>query len=218
MDASQKADLLQQMGVDVYTLRHTAVDEIDNIAEADSKGLDVLAREVADCKRCNLYKSRTQTVFGVGHPQAQIMFVAEAPGQDEDLQGEPFVGRAGQLLNLMLGAAGWRREEVYIANILKCRPPNNRNPQADEIGQCEDYLVKQIALIKPQLLVALGRIAAQNLLSTSTSISRLRGQKHIYQKAGIPLIVSYHPAYLLRNPIDKAKAWEDLLFIKSTLV
>jgi DNA polymerase len=145
------------------------------------------------------------------------MFVGEAPGADEDAQGQPFVGRAGQLLTLMLAAAGWSRNEVYIANILKCRPPNNRNPQAGEIIQCEPNLIRQIELIQPQLIVALGRIAAHNLLSTTESISRLRGQQHFYTKGNIPLVVTYHPAYLLRNPIDKSKSWQDLLFIKSIL-
>ena len=221
MDMNQKQKLLGQMGVDVYKLR--TVDQVkdkpSNCVEPEpTPELSKLQQQVCVCERCQLHQSRTQTVFGVGNPNAKVMFVGEAPGRDEDLQGEPFVGRAGQLLNLMLMALGWKREDVYIANILKCRPPNNRNPEATEVVQCEPYLIQQIELIKPQLLVALGRIAAQNLLATNSSISRLRGQKHLYQKGNIPLVVTYHPAYLLRNPIDKAKSWQDLLFIRSLLV
>ena len=206
------------MGVDVYKLRPAILSRSDQSPASEITGLDDLAQAVAKCKLCDLHQSRTHTVFGSGNPQAQVMFVGEAPGADEDAQGQPFVGRAGQLLTLMLAAAGWRRDDVYIANILKCRPPGNRDPQADEIAQCEPNLIKQITLIQPQLIVALGRIAAHNLLSTTTSISRLRGEKHFYKKGNIPLVVTYHPAYLLRNPIDKSKSWQDLLFIKSILV
>ena len=221
MDTNQKQALLGKMGVDVYKLRNAdREDESQNyyIEPEQVPELSALQQQVAACQNCHLHQSRTQTVFGVGNPNAKVMFVGEAPGRDEDLQGEPFVGRAGQLLSLMLMALGWKREDVYIANILKCRPPNNRNPEAAEIVQCEPYLIQQIELIQPQLLVALGRIAAQNLLATNTSISRLRGQKHLYEKGKIPLVVTYHPAYLLRNPIDKAKSWQDLLFIRSLLV
>jgi len=223
MDTQQKQVLLKHIGVDVYKLRLSPPGDKIELIEAleptaGSPDLTQLAKKVTACQRCELHGSRTQTVFGVGNPQAKVMFVGEAPGHEEDLQGEPFVGRAGQLLNLMFAALGWKREDIYIANILKCRPPNNRNPQSTEIAQCEPYLIEQIEMIKPQLLVALGRIAAQNLLSTTMSISRLRGRKHIYEKGNIPLIVTYHPAYLLRNPIDKAKSWQDLLFIRSNLV
>ncbi len=221
MDNDSKTALLNQMGVDIYRLRNNpetqSVKNQQEVEQTPAGFLD-LVTQVTACQKCNLHQTRTQTVFGVGNPDAKVMFVGEAPGRDEDLQGEPFVGRAGQLLNLMLAALGWQREDVYIANILKCRPPNNRNPEVAEIVQCEPYLIKQIELVQPQLLVALGRIAAQNLLATNTSISRLRGQKHLYEKGGIPLIVTYHPAYLLRNPIDKAKSWQDLLFIRSNLV
>ena len=227
MDLSQKQILLQQMGVDVYKLRSTSNPPLESVGQnevgqnsysASETGLPQLAETVFSCQRCQLHQSRTQTVFGVGSSQAKVMFVGEAPGRDEDIQGEPFVGRAGQLLNLMLAALGWKREDIYIANILKCRPPNNRNPEIAEISECEQYLIQQIEMIKPQLLVALGRIAAQSLLATNTSISGLRGQKHLYEKGNIPIIVTYHPAYLLRNPIDKSKAWQDLLFIRSNLV
>jgi DNA polymerase len=144
------------------------------------------------------------------------MFVGEAPGADEDRLGEPFVGRAGQLLNAMLAALGLRREEVYIANVLKCRPPNNRDPQADEVEQCEPYLIRQIELIQPKLIVALGRHAAHSLLKTDLALARLRGQRLSYQN--IPLVVTYHPAYLLRTPSDKRKAWEDLRRARALLL
>jgi DNA polymerase len=171
-------------------------------------GWEALEAEVRACTKCGLHKTRTQTVFGVGNRRAQWMFVGEAPGADEDAQGEPFVGRAGQLLNAMIAALGLKREEVYIANVLKCRPPNNRDPQADEVEQCEPYLIRQIALIQPKLIVALGRHAAHSLLKTDLALARLRGARHNYHD--IPLIVTYHPAYLLRTPSDKRKAWEDL--------
>jgi DNA polymerase len=163
---------------------------------------------VRTCTKCSLHTTRTQTVFGVGNRQARWMFIGEAPGADEDRQGEPFVGRAGQLLNAMIAALGLKREEVYIANILKCRPPNNRDPQANEVEQCEPYLVRQIELIQPKLIVALGRHAAHSLLKTDLALARLRSQRLSYQ--GIPLVVTYHPAYLLRTPSDKRKAWDDL--------
>jgi DNA polymerase len=169
---------------------------------------DALAEEVRCCTKCALHSTRTQTVFGVGNRRAQWMFVGEAPGADEDRQGEPFVGAAGKLLNAMLAALGLKREEVFIANVLKCRPPNNRDPQASEVEQCEPYLIRQIELVQPKLIVALGRHAAHSLLKTDLALARLRGQPHSYQN--IPLVVTYHPAYLLRTPSDKRKAWDDL--------
>ena len=169
---------------------------------------DALAEEVRRCTKCALHSTRTQTVFGVGNRRAQWMFVGEAPGADEDRQGEPFVGAAGKLLNAMLAALGLKREEVFIANVLKCRPPNNRDPQANEVEHCEPYLIRQIELIQPKLIVALGRHAAHSLLKTDLALARLRGQPHSYQN--IPLVVTYHPAYLLRTPSDKRKAWDDL--------
>lgn len=171
---------------------------------------DALQRAVTDCGQCSLHTTRTQTVFGVGERQARLMVIGEAPGADEDRHGEPFVGRAGQLLNEMLRAIGFKREQVYIANILKCRPPNNRDPQADEKRCCEPYLQRQIALIQPSVILAVGRIAAQTLLNSSEPIGALRGKEHRYLDAGIPLIATYHPAYLLRSPIEKRKAWQDL--------
>jgi DNA polymerase len=174
-----------------------------------------LERDVANCTKCELHTSRTQTVFGTGDKNADLLIIGEAPGRDEDLQGEPFVGRAGQLLNAMLAAIGLDREQVYIANILKCRPPNNRDPQAEEAAACNPWLQQQIALIQPAVILALGRIAAHNLLNTEQSLAALRGKQHSY--AGIPLLVSYHPAYLLRKPVDKRKSWQDLKHVKSLL-
>jgi DNA polymerase len=170
---------------------------------------DELKQAVAGCGACRLHETRTQTVFGVGDPQADWLFVGEGPGAEEDRQGEPFVGQAGKLLDNMLAAIGLKRgNNVYIANTVKCRPPGNRNPEADEMAACEPYLTRQIALIRPRLVVALGKVAAQRLLGTDDSIASLRGRMHHVN--GIPLIVTYHPAYLLRNLPDKAKAWEDL--------
>lgn len=178
---------------------------------------DELVQAVSDCTRCELYTTRTQTVFGVGNQQADIMIIGEAPGADEDRQGEPFVGRAGQLLNEMLRAIGLLRNDVYIANILKCRPPNNRDPKPEEAQQCSEYLYSQIALVNPKIILVVGRIAAHRLLQTDTSLSKLRGRLHVHVETGIPLIVTYHPAYLLRAPTEKRKAWEDLLFVKEII-
>lgn len=177
---------------------------------------EALACAVTGCERCRLSQTRTHAVFGRGSRTARWLLVGEAPGEQEDRQGLPFVGRAGQLLENMLRAAGLSSEQdVYIANVLKCRPPGNRNPAGDEIAACQDYLHQQIRHIRPGIIVALGRFAAQTLLETDQSISRLRGKVHQYQ--GIPLIVSYHPAYLLRNMPDKARAWQDWLFARRTL-
>lgn len=167
------------------------------------------------CTRCALHQTRTRVVFGVGDRAARWMVIGEAPGADEDRQGEPFVGRAGQLLNEMLRAAGVQRGQVYIANVLKCRPPENRDPKPEETVSCEPYLTRQIELVRPRLLLAVGRIAAQALLRTETPIGRLRGQVHHYAPTGTPLVVTYHPAYLLRSPGQKRRAWEDLLLARS---
>jgi DNA polymerase len=172
-----------------------------------------LQYEVSICRACSLCETRTQTVFGVGNKHADWLLIGEAPGRDEDLQGEPFVGRAGQLLNEMIRAIGLQRQQVYIANILKCRPPNNRDPQAEEIEACNAFLQQQIGLIQPKIILAVGRVAAQNLLQTQQPLSRLRGIRH--QLDGIPMIVVHHPAYLLRSLTEKAKAWEDLQFALS---
>lgn len=175
-----------------------------------------LKASVAGCIACPLCESRTQTVFGVGDKQADWLFIGEGPGAKEDEIGEPFVGQAGKLLDNMLMSIQLRRgDRVYITNIVKCRPPNNRNPEPSEAEQCYPYLARQIVLIKPKLIVALGKIAAQNLLHSNESIANLRGKLHSHR--GIPLIVTYHPAYLLRSLTDKAKAWEDLCFAKATM-
>ncbi|MFY9509717.1 MAG: uracil-DNA glycosylase family protein [Rubrivivax sp.] len=179
-----------------------------------------LREAVAACRACSLCDSRTQTVFGVGHPQARWMVVGEAPGEQEDLQGEPFVGASGQLLDAMLRALSLSRaadgdpaQRVYIANTLKCRPPRNRNPAPEEMLKCEPFLVRQIALVQPRIILAMGRFAVQALLRSSEPIGKLRGRVHRYQ--GVPLVVTYHPAYLLRSLPDKARAWEDLCLAAS---
>ena len=171
-----------------------------------------LRQQVENCQLCELHATRTQAVFGVGNQQADWLIIGEAPGADEDRQGEPFVGRAGQLLNEMLKAIGLQREQVYIANILKCRPPNNRDPKPEEAASCSPYLQRQIELIQPKVILALGRIAAQRLLQCNTSLARLRGQVHHLDTSPSPVIVTYHPAYLLRSPAEKRKAWQDLQF------
>jgi uracil-DNA glycosylase len=174
-----------------------------------------LERAVKDCTLCPLHQTRTQGVFGVGNRNAQWMVIGEAPGADEDRQGEPFVGRAGQLLNSMLQAIGLARQQVFIANILKSRPPNNRDPRPEEVRACLPYLFRQIELVNPKLILCVGRIAAQTLLETDTSIGKLRGQLH--RIAGNrPMVVTYHPAYLLRSPGEKRKSWADLLLALRT--
>jgi uracil-DNA glycosylase len=188
--------------------------ERPDVAGMDWKGLEA---SVSQCTLCELHVSRTHTVFGVGNRHAEWLVIGEAPGKDEDLQGEPFVGRAGQLLNAMLLAVGLQRKQVYIANILKCRPPNNRDPRPEEVVCCEAYLARQIALIQPKVILAVGRIAAQNLLKTDTPIGKLRGTVHRYAATGIPVIATYHPAYLLRSPLDKRKAWKDLQLAMATV-
>jgi uracil-DNA glycosylase family 4 len=178
-------------------------------------GWQQLADDVARCTRCDLYRTRTRPVLGVGDPHAQWLVVGEAPGAEEDRRGEPFVGAAGQLLDAMLRAIGLSRgQNVYIANILKSRPPGNRDPQPAEVAACLPYLERQIELIRPRLILAVGRIAMQNLLGTDSSLGRMRGQVHEFGGLKTPLIVTYHPAYLLRKPEDKRKAWEDLKFAR----
>jgi len=205
-------DYLSAIGIQTWQLK-TAL----SCAAPPSADWETLQKTVASCTACGLEKSRTQTVFGVGNRNAKLMIIGEAPGFNEDQQGEPFVGRAGQLLNSMLESIGLNRSEVYIANILKCRPPNNRDPQPEEVAQCTPFLAKQIALIQPTLLLALGRIAAHYLLDTKTSLGQLRGQTHSYGQLNTPLIITYHPAYLLRSPQDKRKAFQDLQRVAITL-
>ncbi|MGH8115487.1 MAG: uracil-DNA glycosylase [Rhodanobacteraceae bacterium] len=214
-----RARYLHELGIPAWLHRGQVSTQTApaNIADTDTRaaaiatlGWDALAAAVKDCTACRLRAGCTQTVFGVGAHAAEWMVVGEGPGADEDRQGEPFVGRAGQLLNAMLAAMGLKRESVYIANIVKCRPPNNRDPAPDEAAACRPFLDRQIALIRPKLILAVGRIAAQNLLGTDAPLARLRGRVH--QLHGISVVVTYHPAYLLRSPAEKRKAWADLQF------
>jgi DNA polymerase len=209
---------LQEMGLGpVWRLKPATVQVVE--AGDDSAGLDwaELKSRVAACTRCDLHQTRTQAVFGVGDEQADWLFIGEAPGSDEDAQGEPFVGQAGKLLDNMLKSIGLKRgDNVYIANVLKSRPPNNRNPLPDEIAACLPYLRRQIELMRPKLIVTLGKIASEALLGQEATIASLRGKVHAYQ--GIPLIVTYHPAYLLRTLPDKAKAWQDLCLARETML
>lgn len=222
---------LNEMGIDVWVRRSLTVNQptatlVTSAAPAapmshseptegdpqsvSSLGWDALRARVAACTLCDLHETRTQSVFGVGDTHADWLFIGEAPGADEDRQGEPFVGRAGQLLTSMICALGFSRQQVYIANILKCRPPKNRDPRPEESQACRPYLRRQIELLKPKIIVALGRIAAQNLLQTDTPIGRMRGRQYVYEDTDIPVVVTYHPAYLLRSPREKRKAWQDL--------
>jgi DNA polymerase len=239
----RRLDYLQAMGIEVWRLRgapapdalreqaagsrasplppESAVAAVGANSFASSSPVrvsdmtwDELATAVRGCTLCELHQGRTQSVFGVGNRAAGWLIVGEAPGAEEDKRGEPFVGRAGQLLNAMLDAIGLKREQVYIANILKCRPPNNRDPRPGEVACCEPYLKRQIALLRPKIILAVGRIAAQNLLKIDTPIGRMRGQRYAYGDAEIPVIVTYHPAYLLRSPQEKRKAWQDLMLAK----
>jgi DNA polymerase len=180
-----------------------------------SDGLLSVRQNLGECTRCKLAGGRTKLVFGVGNSAAELVFVGEGPGEDEDLQGEPFVGRAGQLLTKMIEAMGFRRDEVYIANVVKCRPPGNRNPEPDEIEACEPFLRAQLAAIRPKVIVALGKFAAQTLLRETSPISRLRGRWFAYE--GVRLMPTFHPAYLLRSPNEKGKAWEDLQLVMKEL-
>jgi DNA polymerase len=176
---------------------------------ADARSLEELRAAIGDCRRCKLCSGRTNLVFGVGNPRARLMFIGEGPGRDEDLQGEPFVGRAGQLLtDIITKGMGLKREDVYIANVVKCRPPDNRNPEPDEVAACEPFLKKQIDLIRPEIIVGLGKFAVQTLLQSKIPITKLRGNWHHYH--GIKLMPTFHPAYLLRNPADKKLVWEDI--------
>ena len=178
--------------------------------------LAAVRADIGDCTRCKLHtQGRTQVVFGVGNPQADLMFVGEAPGADEDVQGVPFVGRAGQLLTKIIEAIGMKREDVYIANVIKCRPPQNRNPEPDEVETCEPFLFKQIDIIKPKVIVALGKFGAQTLLRTLEPISKLRGR--VFDYRGAKLIPTFHPAYLLRNPSSKREVWEDMKLVRKLL-
>jgi uracil-DNA glycosylase family 4 len=223
MNSELRREYLSALGIKAWTLRTKEALALEPLGseplsnpQAREAGLDwtELRARVAACTRCGLSTTRTHTVFGVGNQDADWLIVGEAPGAEEDRHGEPFVGRAGQLLNSMLHAVGLTRERVYIANVLKCRPPGNRDPSPTEAAECLPYLERQIALLKPKIMLAVGRIAAQNLLHTDKTLGSLRQQVHRFGAAGVPLIVTYHPAYLLRTPTEKRKAWEDLKFAR----
>lgn len=215
--------ILQSIGIDVWFKREANVSvsptlgDRTDLASTDPQVWHKLQMRVEACVRCELHHHRTHTVFGVGNKKASWLVVGEAPGAEEDRQGKPFVGRAGQLLNAMLLAIGLSREEIYIANILKCRPPKNRDPNYEEVTNCEPYLERQIELLNPRIILAVGRVAAQNLLKSEKPIGRMRGRVYNYGKSSIPVVVTYHPAYLLRSPGDKRKAWKDLLLALHTL-
>jgi DNA polymerase len=225
---SQTKSYLQELGIQPYALRvqpskaasapksaAATLAELNDKEDMSQMDWETLRRKVTNCRLCGLHKTRTQAVFGVGDPHAEWLVIGEAPGADEDRQGEPFVGRAGQLLDSMLRALGLKRgANLYIANILKSRPPNNREPTPAEVALCIPYLQRQIELIQPRIILAVGRIAAQNLLQTDTPIGRMRGRVYQYGHgtAQIPVVVTYHPAYLLRSPSEKRKAWADLKF------
>jgi uracil-DNA glycosylase family 4 len=212
---SRREEVLAEMGLaPIWRLRNKALPPATAIAA--SGGWIELKQAVSGCVQCGLHKTRTQTVFGVGDENADWMLIGEAPGAEEDRLGDPFVGQAGRLLDNMLAAIDLHRSKnVYIANVLKCRPPDNRNPEPGEVAKCTPHLLRQIELIQPKLIVAMGRFASQTLLNTDASIASLRGRLHSY--AGLPLIVTYHPAYLLRSLPDKAKAWADLVFARNTM-
>ncbi len=228
MYSQRRREYLQAIGVDAWVPRRAAAArhelpesparETARAAGADGETAarwEALRTEVLSCTRCPLHATRTQGVFGVGPQRCDWLVIGEAPGAEEDRRGEPFVGAAGQLLDAMLRAIGLdRRTNVYIANVLKSRPPGNRDPKPEEVAACLPYLVRQIGLLQPKLILAVGRIAAQNLLATTSPLGRLRGQVHHFGELKTPLVVTYHPAYLLRTPGDKRKAWEDLKFAR----
>ena len=213
---SRREEILAEMGIaPVWRLKDRP--EVQTAVQTSAPpGWIEIKQAVPACTACGLHSTRTQTVFGVGDENADWMLIGEAPGAEEDRLGEPFVGQAGKLLDNMLAAIDLKRgENVYIANVLKCRPPGNRNPEPDEVAKCTPFLKRQIALIQPKLIVAMGRFAAQTLLASDASIASMRGR--VYRYGGVPLIVTYHPAYLLRNLPDKSKAWQDLLFARKTM-
>lgn len=214
---ARQREILQEMGIDVWVRREPAETETARTGgpEATVLAWGALRDAVRTCTRCALHRTRTQTVFGVGNESARWMIVGEAPGGEEDRQGEPFVGPAGQLLNEMLRAVGLERSDVFIANILKCRPPDNRDPKLEEIAACANHLAAQMRLLSPKLILAVGRIAAQSLLQQIVPVGRLRGRAHAYGPGAVPLVVTYHPAYLLRSPGEKRKVWDDLRLARS---
>ncbi len=210
-----KNDYLAAMGIQQWQQKNKVSTQAPvTIADTDD-AWPTLTNEAKSCVACTLSRTRTQVVFGAGNHQADLLIVGEAPGANEDKQGEPFVGRAGQLLNNMLKAIGLSRKDIYIANILKCRPPNNRDPKAEEVALCTPFLARQIALLQPRVIFALGRIAAHFLLGSTASLASMRGREFRYRD--IPLLVSYHPAYLLRSPREKRKSWQDLQCLRKYL-
>lgn len=218
MNQPELKDLTREIQIHLRRLEEIGITEI-SLPEAPSRkpeeALRKIREEIGDCTRCQLCRGRTHIVFGVGNPRARLLFIGEGPGRDEDLQGEPFVGRAGQLLTRMIEAMKMKREEVYIANIVKCRPPENRYPEPEEAATCYPFLLKQIDAIRPEIIVALGNLAAQTLLETKKGITGLRGRFHDFH--GIPLMPTFHPAYLLRNPEMKKPCWEDLKKVMAAL-
>src|SRR3954467_454334 len=216
IDSPHVAILDAESAISHVEVRHAASPSTQALPVLNkSAALTEILDDIGDCTRCRLHKGRTKLVFGVGNVNADIMFVGEGPGADEDKQGEPFVGRAGQLLNNMITAMGIRREDVYIANIVKCRPPDNRTPEKDECDTCSPFLMKQIEAIKPKIIVALGAVAAKNLLGVNDSMANLRGR--VYDFKNTKLAVTYHPAYLLRDPRQKSEAWKDLQMVMKHL-
>ena len=219
----ERMQYLEALGIDVWVPREQAGQSVPDLVEiavtADEPVPDwtELQASVAGCTRCPLHQCRTQTVFGVGNRDADWMIIGEAPGAEEDRRGEPFVGRAGKLLDEMLRAVELDRSTVFITNILKCRPPSNRDPAADEEAACRGYLERQIEMIRPRLILAVGRIAAQQLLHTDSPLGRLRGRVHTLNNGQVPLVVTYHPAYLLRSPSQKRKVWEDLCLARQVV-
>jgi len=231
MSEMRRRAYLGALGIDVWKQRGAAAAAVGDVTAVDVAAVDVatkdattvkpdweqLRKKVAACTLCALHKSRTQTVFGVGSETARLMIIGEAPGAEEDRRGEPFVGRAGKLLDEMLRSIGLDRSEVYIANVLKCRPPDNRDPTAEEASHCRDHLDRQIELLDPRVILAVGRVAAHHLLNTDAPLGQLRGKMHSLKDGRLPLLVTYHPAYLLRSPSQKRKAWEDLCRVKALL-
>lgn len=225
MDTLKRQKYLKTMDIQTWKSRKKTAKKssalitntLDRVTSISRMNWKELENTVAQCTACPLYKTRTHPVFGVGNHEADLLIVGEAPGANEDKQGEPFVGRGGKLLNSMLHAIGLSREEVYIANVLKSRPPNNRDPNPEEVAACTPYLQRQIALIQPKLMLAVGRIAAHYLLGTNEVMGNLRGREFHYGPLKIPLLITYHPAYLLRAPREKRKAWDDLVRVKEKL-
>ena len=243
---SRKSELLSKMAIDVWRLRESndtqsiesigpdsTVNTVAGAAAPEQVGveslslasdsvakpasLEVIAELARNCTKCSLSETRTHAVPGEGNSNAKWVFVGEAPGYNEDQQGRPFVGRAGQLLDSMIQALGMKRGDVFIANVVKCRPPDNRDPRAEEVSQCAGYLHQQLSLINPDVIVALGRVSAQRLLDSEEPMAKLRHTVHRFGKLQIPLVATYHPAYLLRRPLEKSKAWEDLLIAKTAV-